>query len=286
MESDRFQELCEEFCLSGLEGEELSAFQEELARRGPEGEAILGEVTRTLGLLALAAPPEPPPRGLRDRLLAEVHADVQAEAGAENEAVSEPVVGRVEATSGPAAQASGQGRAFARIGWGLLAAAVLATLVMGVWNYELRRELSEQQIALQEARERATEADRMQDTLALLREDLATIGARTSSMISLSGTDTRPEAQARVFVDPETGRALVLAYELPILPAASVYQLWAIREGEPFSVGTFVARDEGPARLELDSLDPVAGADLLAVTIEPAPGQPAPTGEMVLVSGE
>lgn len=317
MEADRFRELCEEFLLSGLEGEELRAFRDELERRGDEGRQILRDTREVMGLVALSAPPVDPPAALRERLMAQVSAEAAAGragdgdesgagAGATGAVGGESGAGRDE-PAGPA-QRSGDGTVGGVAGGGgdapaapvaspadmpfpwvrrsLLAAAIITAVVLGVWNLNLQSELADRTAALEEAQAELLAVDTLRQELAQLREDLGTMVAPAGSVFSLAGTETRPDARARVFVDPETGRALILAYELPILTAESIYQLWAIRDGEPFSVGTFSVRDDGPARLELDSLDPVAGADLLAVTIEPAPGQPVPTGEMVLISGQ
>ncbi|TVP58958.1 MAG: hypothetical protein EA351_02535 [Gemmatimonadales bacterium] len=316
MEADRFQELCEEFLLSGLEGEELRAFREELDRRGAEGGRILDRTMESMGLLALSAPPVDPPPALRERLMAEVSAGTESQgesvdgSGAGSTPARPILVEDTPAESAspgaprpdsshpgteprPSAEPARPGRpgspADAPYPWVrsvLLAAAIVAAVVLGAWNVNLQSDLSERTAALEEAQQELEAVDTLREELATLREDLGTIVSPTGSVISLAGTETRPDARARVFVDPQTGRALILAFDLPILTAESIYQLWAIRDGEPFSVGTFTATAEGPARLELDSLDPVAGADLLAVTIEPAPGQPAPTGEMVLISGQ
>ncbi|CAN5653717.1 anti-sigma factor [soil metagenome] len=276
MVADRFQELCEEFLLSGLEGEELRAFQEELDRRGGESGLILRRTMEAMWLLALTAPLETPPPALRERLMAQVRAEADPGAtGSSAAETSEPIRLRPREAS------------VARWVWpSLLAAAVAATVLLGVRNLSLRSDLADRSAALDRARQELTVVESLRGELADLRQDLGTMVAPSGSIISMAGTESRPDARARIYVDPETGRALVLAFELPILEAGTIYQLWAIRDGQPFSVGTFAARDEGPARLTLDSLDPVAGADLLAVTIEPAPGQPAPTGEMVLVSGD
>ena len=314
MEADRFQELCEEFLLSGLEGEELRAFREELDRRGAEGGRILDRTMEAMGLLALSAPPVDPPPALRERLMAEVGAGTERRGeSAEGSGAGSTPTGPSLVEDAPAEPASagaarrdpsGPGHERPDIGHSrldrpspadapypwvrsiLLAAAIVAAVVLGAWNVNLQTDLSERTAALEEAQQELEAVDTLRQELATLREDLGTIVSPTGSVISLTGTETRPDARARVFVDPQTGRALILAFDLPILTAESLYQLWAIRDGEPFSVGTFTATEEGPARLELDSLDPVAGADLLAVTIEPAPGQPAPTGEMVLISGQ
>ncbi|TVP46941.1 MAG: anti-sigma factor [Gemmatimonadales bacterium] len=277
MAADRFQELCEAFLLSGLEGEELSAFQEELDRRGREGELALERTMEALGLLALTARQETPPPALRERLMAEIRADAAPVSTPSPRAEPSKPVTPLRPRESPVAS------------WvwpSLMAAAVAATVLLGVWNLNLRSELTDRTAALDAARQEVAAVENLRGELAALRQDLGTIVAPAGSIITMAGTDTRPDARARIYVDPETGRALVLAFELPVLAAESIYQLWAIRDGQPVSLGTFAARDDGPARLALDSLDPVAGADLLAVTIEPAPGQPAPTGEMVLVSGD
>ncbi|MEE8520347.1 MAG: anti-sigma factor, partial [Gemmatimonadota bacterium] len=86
------------------------------------------------------------------------------------------------------------------------------------------------------------------------------------------------------FVDPLTGRALIFVYELPILPPDSVYQLWAIRGQSPVDAGTFSVGADRRARLPIADAGIVLGADALAVTIEPAPGGPAPTGPIILSS--
>jgi hypothetical protein len=279
--ADRFQELCEAFLLSGLEGEELRAFQEELDRRGAEGALALQRTREALGLLALTAPPETPPPALRERLLADVRAEVRGEA-----APAAPLASGAEPPSPVTPLRPRESPVASWVGPSLVAAAVAATILLGIWNLSLRSELADRSAALDTARQELAAVETLRGELAALREDLGTIGAPAGSIITMAGTEIRPDARARIYVDPETGRALVLAFELPVLAAESIYQLWAIRDGQPVSLGTFAARDDGPARLALDSLDPVAGADLLAVTIEPAPGQPSPTGEMVLVSGD
>jgi anti-sigma-K factor RskA len=103
--------------------------------------------------------------------------------------------------------------------------------------------------------------------------------------VALAGTEHEPRARARVIVDPATGRALLYAYDLPILPEGAVYELWAIRGSTPQPAGTFVVDTAGRARFEVAGAAVLEGVDALAVTVEPAPGVPLPTGRMVLLSG-
>jgi anti-sigma-K factor RskA len=269
-----FRDRCAEFLLGQLEGTALADFEAELEALGDEGRRALAHEAELLGELALAVDPEPPPPALRDRLLAEVRADAGTGTGGQTDAT--PAGAPIPIDS--ARRDGGTRRA-------LLAAAAVLIVALGVWNFELRRTVAEQQVALEAADRGLAALDSLESALRAARDDFGTLAAPGTSVLSLAGTDDRPGARARIFVDPESGRALVLAYDLPILSAGDVYQLWAIRDGVPASVGTFAGRADGPARLELDALDPVADADLFAVTIEPAPGQPAPTGTMVLISG-
>lgn len=276
MDDARFRDLAIRHVLSELEGDELVAFREELARRGEEGRREVERLRETVASLAYDAEPVEPPPELRDRVLGSVAAAERVSDG--GSAAGEPPERAADVGEG----AGGAGGGFP---WRLAAAAALVAAVgLGVWSADLRDEL---QVALARAdslREVALRADSVERALAELRRDLATVASPSASVQTLAGTDLQPDARARVFVDPKTGRALLFAYELPILSKDEVYQLWAIRGDQPESLGTFTAADEGPARVELPSLERVTGADALAVTIEPAPGQPAPTGPMVLQS--
>lgn len=277
MDMNAFREQCGAYLLGALGEAERASFEAELARRGEEGQRALASEAELLGDLALVATPTPPPPGLRDRILAQVR-----EEGGTGEGAGAGGAGTGGAGAPPSADA---GRPRVRDLRIYLMAAAIAALALGIWNVDLRRTVAEQEVALDEAARGLAALDSLEAALRATRDDFETLAAPGTSVFSLAGTEDRPGARARVFVDPETGRALVLAYDLPLLSAAEVYQLWALRDGVPASVGTFAARDDGPARLALDSLDPVAEADLFAVTVEPAPGQPAPTGTMVLISG-
>ncbi len=282
MDTSSFREACAEYLLGQLEGEERALFEAELSARGEDGDQILRAEAELLGDLALAADPVPPPPGLRERLLSEIRS-----AGNPTEII--------HSDSGPSAETSTHLRISPAAsplepglprGWqAALATAAILVLALGIWNLELRSTVSEQRTALEAAERGLAVLDSLEASLRVAREDFGTLASPAASVVQLAGTEDRPEARARVFVDPESGRALVLAYDLPVLPPEQVYQLWALRDGVPASVGTFAARAEAAARLELDNLEAVAGADLFAVTVEPAPGQPSPTGAMVLISG-
>lgn len=93
--------------------------------------------------------------------------------------------------------------------------------------------------------------------------------------VALSSTDGR--LNIRALVDPE-GDAWLDADGLPALERARTYQLWAIRGGEPVSLGVL---GPDPKIVKFRADGPI---DALAVTDEAAGGAPAPTNAP-LVSG-
>ena len=101
-------------------------------------------------------------------------------------------------------------------------------------------------------------------------------------IVALIGTGT-PQASARLYVTEDGRRGELAVTGLPALPPGRVYQLWFARPGgPPLSGGVFHVDDRGQALTVVVvpvALDPVRA---IAVTEEPAPGSPAPTGAHLL----
>jgi hypothetical protein len=127
--------------------------------------------------------------------------------------------------------------------------------------------------------------NRTQDELARTRADRELLAAPTASTALLAGTKVAERARARLTYDEATGRALFVASGLPPAPAGKAYQLWFIEAGHPPIPGSVFMTDAG-GRAELHEIIPPAGrhAAIFAVTLEPAGGVNAPTGEMYLKS--
>ena len=144
--------------------------------------------------------------------------------------------------------------------------------------------------ALLEGIERMNEArsadyDSARERVAALQEKLDFVGGPGSAVHALVGTQAVPQAGARVFLDPVTGRAILFAYDLPVLSVDQLYELWAIGPAGPRPAGVFRPDDSGRARLEIEDPDLLRNVQVLAVTVEPAPGTERPTGEIILSSG-
>ena len=292
MDSDRFRDLAISQLLGELAGAELREFRSELERRGPDGDREVARLRESLGSLALAAPAAEPPAGLRERLLAEVRADASHEADAGRRA-DKPVDLPVEtAAPSPESEAARVIPLRSRAGvWAGAAAGLAATLalVFGIGNLGLRERVANLETSLDSATAALAAADAQLAAADSARRELERTesaldiaAARGATGVMLSGTEAEPLAWARAFIDPASGRALLLVYDLPVLPPDAVYQLWAIRDGTPASAGTLTVDADGTGRLESEEADLWIGASVLAVTVEPAPGQPAPTGPIVL----
>jgi hypothetical protein len=264
MNDERFLELLQGSLLDGLTPDEETALDAELARRGLAGERARRELAETLGALALDVAPVAPPDRLRARVLA---------------AVEGPTGGGVDSSVTPLPR---RGRPW--LPWAAAGIAAALALFLGVSNLRLRDRADRLAEEVEEARVRLAEADTAAARLADLQSDLDLLSGPGSSVQALAGTGPAPLAHARVFLDPVTGRALLFAYDLPILQPGDVYELWAIHDGTPRAAGTFRPEEGGRARLEITDRALLEGVDALAVTVEPEPGTVAPTGEMVLVS--
>lgn len=118
-------------------------------------------------------------------------------------------------------------------------------------------------------------------TVAEREQALAVVTTPGVQQLALAGQPLAPRASARA-VWAET--ALVfLASELPVLPTGDVYQLWFVTPGDPVSGGFLTPDAEGSLRAMVNIPDSVTMPTAMAITLEPAGGVRAPTGEVYLL---
>jgi hypothetical protein len=119
------------------------------------------------------------------------------------------------------------------------------------------------------------------DRLQQVRSILASPDLRR---IDLAGQKAAPGATGRAFWSPAQG--LVVAFDnLPATSPDRVYQLWVIPPGEgaaPISAALLDLQPDGRA-IALGAPGTAARVGVVAVTLEPAGGVPAPTGDMIVV---
>src|SRR5262249_38328276 len=127
--------------------------------------------------------------------------------------------------------------------------------------------------------------ERLQRSLDEKTKFLQMVAKPGTRMAELTGMPVAPSASAKLAVDA-TGHAMMMTQGLPAAPAGKVYQLWFIVGDKPPMPGkTFSTDSQGTATME-DQVPTVAmNSAVFAITLEPAPGVPSPTGAMYLRSG-
>jgi anti-sigma-K factor RskA len=183
-----------------------------------------------------------------------------------------------------------------RAGWApwLAAAAALVAAVATAGLLQTRAELADLrstlamwQARVADAEARVADAERnaqaSQTTLVTYRRQLDVMTADDLLLVSLSGLPPASAAQAKAFVSRSQNAIIFTARDLPALPSARVYQLWAVAAGQAISAGTFVPDARGRSQLVADVPALTTRPDALAVTVEPEGGVPAPTGPKYLL---
>ena len=234
------------YALDALPQDERLFFERHLAAC----DACRDEVADFAATAAVLAEPvaEPPPAGLRDRVLAAADATRQ-----------------LPPLSPPAAAPTGFSGRLRPL---LAAAAVVSTLAavgLGatVLRLDARVEGLEQMVA--QAADGAVVAQ--------------VLNADDVTELALAGA---PGASARFVYSPERDAGVLAVEGLPALPEHQVYELWLFHDGRPVPGGTFATTADGVTTAVVEGS--VEGAQMVAVTVEPFPGRAEPSGEIV-VSG-
>ncbi len=284
MSHEHYKEMLPLYSLGTLEEAEERALTAHLTTCG-ECRAELDEWCDTASALAHAAGPAEPSPELRSRILENVRSlnaqPASGKVGVRGSRTAEGLNPAAESASAdsnvvhmPVRSWNFQQRVLAVAA--SLAFVALLTSLFVVWsrNQALQAEVARLSRGFDEA----------QGKLARLEQDSEILNAPTLAVATLKGTAMAQKAQGKLMYDQKTGRAIFTASNMPPAPAGKAYQLWYITgnramRGAVFSVdpsGRATMRDQLPAEAR--------DATAFAVTLEPAPGVDAPTGEKYLVS--
>ena len=145
-------------------------------------------------------------------------------------------------------------------------------IVMVVWVAVLQSEVASQRAATQAL---ARTLEQQQQTL---------VWATTPAVLryTMGGTESAPTAWATVLYKPTLEQAILVAGDMPTLPADKVYQLWLVRDGQRTSGGTFTVDASGRGQALVHPPLPIKEYQSMGVTVEPTGGSPGPTGTRVL----
>ncbi len=278
---EEYKELLVPHALDALETAEARTLEDHL-RTCVECRDELEEWRRTSASLALAAAStaEPGPE-VRSRILAGARAmkrsTVPQNGEADTVAYQAPAAVAVAGNVIPIRTRSATPTVMRLVGT-IAACLVIALLLVGYVLQVQRNRAIEND--LNSAKAKLEERDR---ELAKLRDDKGFITGPDANMASLSGTEMARDARAKIAFDRKTGRAMLMAENLPPAPAGKAYQLWFIVEGKPPMPGGVFTPDQG-GHAELRDQMPLEGreAGVFAVTLEKAGGVPAPEGKAYL----
>lgn len=261
---DDVRELCFEYALGALEGDDRRTVERLVAEGDPETLAELEKAQATIAELGLLAEPEKPPESVKTKLFDRLGAEQSQ--GSRLGAAPPPANSPVKAF--PAREA---------LGWAMAA----GMLVFGYLAHE-QKETFEAELAMLNAR-----VERIEDE----REALASENALLERMQSiLSSPETRgveltSEADPRVqaFWNEQQG-LFVAGADLPQPDEGRTLQLWIVPlEGNPISLGLFQPDEEGRALHFASPEIPIEDAAAIAISEEPDGGSPAPTDTPIWV---
>ncbi|HEX8422132.1 MAG TPA: anti-sigma factor, partial [Pyrinomonadaceae bacterium] len=117
-----------------------------------------------------------------------------------------------------------------------LAVAALLLSLLSLWQRNVRLQ--------NEIARLSADANQTAQELARTRAERELLAAPEAQTATLAGTELAARARARLTFDERTGRAMLMAADLPPAPAGKAYQLWFIAAGKPPMPGSVFRPDE------------------------------------------
>jgi anti-sigma-K factor RskA len=136
-----------------------------------------------------------------------------------------------------------------------------------------------------------TKTNKLEQELAATKNDFESLPAEDYKImkdpsitpVAMYGVGIHSICRCTMFWDKKTGKMYVMIHHLVESTAAKDYQLWAMVDGKPVSVG--IINDEIRGRfIELQNVP--AGANAFTVTLEAAGGSTVPTEENTFLTGK
>ena len=258
MTPEELQELCALYVLGALEPQAAAELEARLRAGDPD---VLGAVRAyhdVSALLPYALPPLAPHPHVRSQLMARVQNSLSDVRAATSANVSQGFLARLRRP----------------LLWLPAAAAALLVLLFGWFVSDLRRQVTDLEVRIQQLRGVAADHERL----------LALLASSRVKIVTLAGTEQAPAAGARLLWDTQHAAWTMITHNLPPLPAGKAYQLWLLTPGAPIPSGTFHLDAE--RRGVIQAPLPTGRVDITgaAVSLEPEGGVSQPTGQIVLAT--
>jgi Anti-sigma-K factor rskA len=170
--------------------------------------------------------------------------------------------------------------------WLATAASLALAAGLTIYTVQLRTRITGLEGELRETRARADATERQmtdaQKAAAGAQTSVAVLTAPDVARVDLAGQTVAPQASGRAFWSRSRGMVFN-ASNLPPLPAGRTYQLWVVTAQAPISAGLLTPNTAGNVSETFNTPPDIPQPVAMAVTIEPAGGVPAPTGDKYLV---
>ncbi|MBX2927637.1 MAG: anti-sigma factor [Saprospiraceae bacterium] len=234
---------------------------EEMMSAHPEIKSALDAIHADLEKLARAGAVSPPP-ALKARIM---------------EAVEREAMTMSQQQTAPLHSAPTKKTPYSRLGY-ILAGIAFAVGALSIWMFQGKIN------TLQEQREadqlKIAECETRNERLLQTENQIALLGRPSTNPILLTALPGQSEdMQAWVFHNPAEGNTLFAPAALPAPPSGKSWQLWALVDGVPQSMG--VIPDDATEEALL-SVPFVADAQAFAISLEPAGGSTTPTEVVML----
>ena len=261
------------YALGALDGEEKREFESHVASCAG-CQAKLAEARGRISLLALAAPPVAPSPAVKQRLMQQVRETLPPSTARQMVPPPIPASARQPESSG-----GFFGRWWAAVLVPVGFALAAASIILWTQNRRLDAQLADLRASVQQERQQFQEA---QQQLQEAQQVAHLVTARDTIVVPLGVQPGMPKGAAHVMYNQKMGM-LMYEGELDPAPANKSYQLWLVpKSGKPISAGIFTPGADKASHFMRKLPAGVAPA-AFAVTLEPAGGQPQPTGPKVLV---
>jgi anti-sigma-K factor RskA len=267
---------CAGWALGALSEADRAELERHLAEGCAECEAELARLSGPVVTLAASAPAAAPPPALKARVFASLRAEGVARPMAAGRTPAEP---RRVVELPPRRRSPVLTWAFAA------AAAALAVTSVVMWQSgdRLRGELAAARQQLDAKRQQLADKDReLEDA----QKWSALLEGSATKVVDLQLTPAGSAVlKARAIYDPAARRAVIVFTNFSA-PSGSDYELWALRDGKPASLGLIRADASGRAIVRLPDTGDPTSLGAFAVSLEKAGGstsQTAPQGPVVMV---
>ena len=274
MSHEEYREMLSSHALSALDAPEANALEAHLATCQSCRSELDKWRSTAAGLAFVGGAMEPSPQ-LRDRILIQVRNELAGKIQASHDSARQSERAKIVPFEPQRRNVWTSIGSLGAIAAAILFLALIASIIV-LWrqNRAARTELARLSTELRRAE---AQIQKEQEAIALL----STPGAR---MTELVGTKMAPGAHAMIAYD-KSGNAMLVAKGLPVVPPGKAYQLWFIVGNHKMPGKVFALDETGRGDLKDQIPSAALAGAVFAVTLEPAGGVVAPTGEIFLVSG-